>query len=129
MMSGPDPYGSGGYYDTVYADQYFYPNYQDDSPSWWDLAQQAISQGAQTAQIIGAGYPPGSTIVYAPQYPGGPIVPTVQAPPPSGQYPMPLPGPVVSTPAPGGGVQLSNTTLMLLVGGVLLFMLGGKRGR
>ena len=27
------------------------------------------------------------------------------------------------------GIQLSQTTLMLLVGGVLLFMLGGKRGR
>lgn len=128
MMSGPDPYGTGLYYDTVYSDQYLYPNYGDEGPSWWDLAQQAIREGAQTAQIIGAGYPPGSTVVYAPQYPGGPIVPTVQAPPPS-PYPMPMPGQTVPTSAPGGGVQLSNTTLMLLVGGALLFMLGGKRGR
>lgn len=115
-----DPYG-GGYYDTVYEGQDISPV----APSWWDLISQGIHEGAQTAQVIGAGYPPGSTIVYSPQYPGGQVVPA--------QYPpmqtMPgVPGTVPAA-APGAGVQLSNTTLMLLVGGVLLFMLGTKRGR
>jgi hypothetical protein len=120
-----DPWGSG-----IYADSYNYdsPYYPDDNPSWWDLAQQAIEEGARTAQIVASGYPPGSTVVYAPQYPGGPAVPTIQAPP-SGQYPMPMPMPGQAPAPSGGGVNFSNTTLMLLVGGVLLFMLGTKKGR
>lgn len=119
MMSGPDPYGSG-YYDTIYEGQDISPS----GPSWWDLAQQAIHEGAQTAQIVGSGYPPGSTVVYSPQYPGQ----TAQYPP----YQMSpvAPGtPFPQAPASGSGVNLSNTTLMLLVGGVLLFMLGTKKGR
>jgi len=123
MMRGPDPfaYGSGDY-DTIYEGQNYPPG--DSGPSIWDLISQGIHEGAQTAQVIGSGYPPGSTIVYSPQYPQGQIVQ-----PSPGAYPMPLPGPGLQTPTPGGGVNLSNTTLMLLVGGVLLFMLGSKRGR
>lgn len=124
-----DPFGGGIYPDADYAraGQNYPPPGYDDEPSWWDLIRQGISEAAQTAQIVAQGYPPGSTIVYSPQYPQGQVV---QAPPPGG-YPSPVgPGPF-SPPAtaPVGGVNLSNTTLMLLVGGVLLFMLGTKRGR
>jgi hypothetical protein len=124
MMSGPDPYSSddsGGYYSP---DQgIWYPDYYPDSgPSIYDLISQGISQGAQTAQIIGSGYPPGSNVTYAPQYGAQP------------QQPLPLPQlmpgaqPQPKPPA-GAGIQLSTTTLMLLVGGFLLFTLGGKRGK
>lgn len=124
-----DPYGGGYYYDTIYADENYPPPPGGGGPSILDVIAQGIHEGAQTAQVIGSGYPPGSTIVYSPQYPQGQIV----APPPApycgpggcgGAALVPVP-----TPAPGGGVNLSNTTLMLLVGGVLLFILGSKRGR
>ena len=110
-----DPYGDGTY-DTVYAGQDISPA---QGPSLADIISQAIHEGAQTAQVIGSGYPAGSTVVYAPSYPGASAHPVIQ------------PGPPFLQPqaAPGGGVNLSNTTLMLLVGGVLLFMLGSKRGR
>lgn len=123
-MSGPDPYGGSDLYaDSIAYGQYYSP--PEYEPSWWDIVRQGISEAATTAQVVSQGYPPGSTIVYSPQYPQGQIV---QAPPP-GAYPMPLPATGVPTPAPTGGVNFSNTTLMLLVGGVLLFMLGSKRGR
>jgi len=119
-----DPFGTGLHPDAYNAD---YSYYGDDIPTWQDLVMQAISQGATTAQIIGAGYPPGSTVIYSPQYPSGQVI---QAPPPTPlPYPLPPGAMPAPSPSPGGGVNLSNTTLMLLVGGVLLFMLGTKRGR
>lgn len=123
MMSGPDPM-------SPLADSYYMP--YDDQPyyglpysdPWYQFSiDELIRQGAQTAQVIGAGYPPGSNVVYAPQYPAGPASPQTVP-----QLPMP---PAVGQGSPGqtsGGVQLSTTTLMLLVGGFLLFTLG-KRGR
>lgn len=126
-----DPYGTG-----VFADYYGYDSSYD-QPSWWDLTRDAIREAAETAQIVAQGYPPGSTIVYAPQYPGGPSVPVVQPPQeqPHPYYPLPLPpmgpgpGPAPAPSQGGAGINLSNTTLMLLVGGFLLFSLGSKRGR
>ena len=121
-----DPYGGGYYSDVVYTGDN-YPPPPSEGGSIWDIISQGIHEGAQTAQVIGAGYPPGSTVVYSPQYPQGQVV----SPSPAPYYPLPVPpgGPILQTPAPGGGVNLSNTTLMLLVGGVLLFVLGSKRGR
>jgi hypothetical protein len=102
-----DPYG---YQDQI-ADQF----YQDDYRPWWyDLGIEAIRRGAETAQVIGSGYP---------QFPDYPL----PVPPSPVPLPVPIPG-VTPTPQPAGGIQLSTNTLMLLVGGVLLFMLG-KRGR
>ncbi len=105
------------YYNQSIADQY----YMDYEPSWRDLIAQGIDAASRAYQIGEAGYPPGSTIVYSPttQYPGQ----TTQQP-----YPSPLPpGMAPQTQPSGGGVQLSNTTLMLLVGGVLLFILGRRK--
>ena len=107
-----------------------YGNWYDDSssPPWYaDVLNNAIWAGSQAAQTAETGmYQPGSNVVYAPQIgiqqPGQPIPQT-----PIG---LPVPG---AAPHPAAqatsGIQLSQTTLMLLVGGVLLFMLGGKRGR
>jgi hypothetical protein len=120
MMSGPDIYPVADTYYMPYDDQPYYGLPYD---PWYGFSiDELIRQGAQTAQIIGAGYPPGSTNVYAPQYPAQQSSP----------YPMPLPTPTPATALgqaqSSGGVQLSTTTLMLLVGGFLLFTLG-KRGR
>jgi hypothetical protein len=88
--------------------------------------QQGIDR-AQQAYIYGElGYPPtppGSTNIYAPQYPQ-------QTPPMTVPqlYPSTPTTPAVA-PTQGAGIQLSTTTLMLIVGGVLLFMLGTKKGR
>lgn len=101
-----DPYG------YQIADQFYQGD--DYRPYWYDLGVEAIRRGAETAQIIGSGYP---------QYPNYPL-PT---PPPPLPLPTPAPG-VTPTPQSAGGIQLSQTTLMLIVGGFLLFTLG-KRGR
>ena len=93
-------------------------SYDDYDNPWIDLINRGIDR-AEQAYIYGElGYPPQP--VYAPVY-----APNYPAPSPQ-PIPMPAPG---ATPQPqGGSLQLSNTTLMLIVGGVLLFMLG-KRGR
>ncbi len=85
---------------------------QDYSQPWYvDTINRAIERAAQVATVQSAGYPP------YPQFP---------APSPA---PMPLPYPALPgvQQQPREGIQLSQTTLMLLVGGVLLFMLGGRR--
>lgn len=83
------------------------PSYE--TPYWIDTINRAIERAAQVATIEAGGYPP------YPQYPT----------PSPAPYPVPLPTPVGTVPQQG--IQLSQTTLMLLVGGVLLFMLGGRR--
>lgn len=85
-------------------------NYEE--PWYADSINRAIERAAQVATLEVAGYPP------YPSYP----TPSPQP------IPMPAPMPGVQPQPPGSGIQLSQTTLMLLVGGVLLFMLG-KRGR
>jgi|SRR5882672_2414842 len=123
MMSGPDPYSdSGGDYYSPDQGVWYPDYYPDQGPSIYDLISQGISQGAQTAQIVSSGYPPGSNVTYAPQY---------GAQPQPQQLPLPqlMPGAAQPKPPVGAGIQLSTTTLMLLVGGVLLFMLGSKKGR
>lgn len=84
------------------------PSYE--TPPWIDTINRAIERAAQVATLEVAGYPP---------YPSYPISQPYPLPPPPGVAPRP----------PGEGIHLSQTTLMLVVGGVLLFMLGGKRGR
>lgn len=87
------------------------PSYE--TPWYVDSINRAIERAAQVATVNAAGYPP---------------YPTFPSPSPA---PVPMPMPV---PSPGvqqqssGGIQLSQTTLMLIVGGFLLFTLG-KRGR
>ena len=81
------------------------PSYE--TPWYVDTINRAIERASQVATIDVGGYPP------YPQYPS----PTPQ--------PYPVPG---VTPHPSSGIQLSQGTLMLIVGGALLFMLG-RRGR
>jgi hypothetical protein len=86
------------------------PSYE--TPYWIDTINRAIERAAQVATLEVAGYPP------YPSYP---------APTPT-SMPVTLPAPVGVTPQqPREGIQLSQTTLMLMVGGVLLFMLGRRR--
>lgn len=116
FFAGPDPYGS---YEPAYnPNQGVWYDY-DDSFSWGDFAEQAINQAARTAQIIGAGYPPNANVTYSPTV-------NQQQPycGPQGCGAGPIP---VVTAQPPGGIQLSTTTLMLIVGGVLLFSLGKSR--
>jgi hypothetical protein len=88
------------------------PSYE--TPYWIDTINRGIERAAQVATVAVGGYP---------SYPNYPA----QAPQPV-PMPMPAPAPGVQPQQAGSGIQLSQTTLMLLVGGVLLFMLG-KRGR
>jgi hypothetical protein len=88
------------------------PSYE--TPWYVDSINRAIERAAQVATIEAGGYPP---------YPNYPL-PT---PPPVPQ-PAPMLAPGVQPQASGSGIQLSQTTLMLIVGGFLLFTLG-KRGR
>jgi hypothetical protein len=97
----------------------WYGDGYDSGPSWMDLIGQGIDRAAQAYAIGEAGYP-----AYPLPYPQ------------QQQQPMTVPQLYTSTPttpvvAPtqGAGIQLSTTTLMLIVGGVLLFMLGTKKGR
>lgn len=123
-MRGPDPYS----YDPIPIPYSYDPSsgvwYDEDSGiDWGGLFSQGIDRAAQTAQIIERGYPPGS-VVYAPSYPtvpGGPG--TAPAPAP---YPAPSALPAVQ---PSGGIQISPVMAMLIGGGILLFVLGTKRGR
>lgn len=86
-----------------------------EEPWYVDTINRAIERAAQVATVNAAGYPP------YPQYPA--------------QTAQPAPVPTVAqapgvTPQPQReGIQLSQGTLMLIVGGALLFMLGSKRGR
>jgi hypothetical protein len=85
------------------------PSYE--IPWWGDTINRAIERAAQVATVHSAGYPQIPTFPTAPQ-------------------PMPLPYPVQQQQQPSGaGIQLSTNTLMLLVGGFLLFTLGQRRGR
>jgi len=81
------------------------PSYE--TPPWLDTINRAIERASQVATIEVGGYPP------YPSYPS----------PSPGSYP-----PQGVAPHPQGGIQLSTNTLMLIVGGFLLFTLG-KRGR
>lgn len=87
------------------------PSYE--TPWYVDSINRAIERAAQVATVEVAGYPP---------------YPTFPTPSPAPQpMPMPVPSPGVQ-PQASSGIQLSQTTLMLIVGGFLLFTLG-KRGR
>ena len=88
------------------------PSYE--TPWWVDTINRGIERAAQVATLEVAGYPP------YPNYP----TPTPQPAP----VPMPVPQPGVTPQPQSQGIHLSQGTLMLVVGGVLLFMLG-KRGR
>lgn len=92
-------------------------NYEE--PWYADAINRAIERAAQVATLEVAGYPP---------YPPG-VTPQPSCGP-SGCAPSPgvTPTPGVQPQPTGQGINLSNTTLMLLVGGFLLFTLG-KRGR
>ncbi len=116
-----DPYG----YEVV-ADSYF----MGDDPWYAFSLDNLIRQGAQTAQVALGGYPPNTNVVYSPTYYPLPTPPTPQpSPVPLPGAPLPSPtAPPPEAPRPPGGIQLSTNTLMLLVGGFLLFSLG-KRGR
>lgn len=81
------------------------PSYE--TPWYVDTINRAIERAAQVATVDVGGYP----------YPNYPLPPPLQPYPPQGVAPQ-----------PSGGIQLSQTTLMLIVGGFLLFTLG-KRGR
>jgi hypothetical protein len=121
-----DPFGyeTGPYYSPDQGIWYGDEGY-DSQGNWYDLISQGINAAQQAYQIGEAGYPPyasGSTNIYAPQYPQQPQAPVTLPQ----LYPTTPTAPAV---APSGGIQLSTTTLMLLVGGVLLFMLGTKKGR
>jgi hypothetical protein len=98
-----------GPYSPEYYDR---PSYE--TPWWVDTINRGIERAAQVATLEVAGYPP------YPSYP----TPTPQPAP----VPMPVPMPGVQPQPQGQGIHLSQGTLMLVVGGVLLFMLG-KRGR
>lgn len=115
-----DPYGV----DPV-ADSYF----MGDDPWYAFSIDNLIRQGAQTAQVALGGYPPNTNVVYSPTYYPLPVPPDQsRVPLPGGHGPVPPPvTPAPEAPRPGG-IQLSTNTLMLLVGGFLLFTLG-KRGR
>lgn len=78
------------------------PSYE--TPWYVDTINRAIERASQVATVDVGGYPP---------------YPTFPAP-----SPVPLP---TTGGQPREGIQLSQTTLMLLVGGVLLFMLGRRR--
>jgi hypothetical protein len=91
-----------------------------EEPWYVDTINRAIERAAQVATLEVAGYPP---------YPPG-VTPQPLCGP-SGCAPgvTPQPGPSVQPQqSAGSGIQLSQTTLMLIVGGFLLFTLG-KRGR
>jgi len=114
-----------GPYSPEYYDRYGEPggySYPGDysGPSIADIISQGIHEGAQTAQVIGSGYPPGSNVsIQYPQQPSPQVFPQL--------YPQ-QPGVAPSPQPSGAGIQLSTTTLMLIVGGFLLFSLGkGKR--
>jgi hypothetical protein len=115
MMSGPDIYG----YDPVYHS----PDegiWYGDTPNWWDLASQGIDQAAQTAQIIGAGYPPGSnvSIQYPQQQPALAVMPQL--------YPQTTP---TVTAQPKTGVLNLSTNELLILGLIGFAFIFGKRGR
>lgn len=81
-----------------------------EQPWYVDTINRAIERAAQVATVQVAGYPP------MPTFPAAPTV-------------APMPYPVQQqTQQSGAGIQLSTNTLMLIVGGFLLFSLG-KRGR
>lgn len=103
-------------YVGPYSPEYYELPYRDDDyqPWWYDWGIEAIRRGAETAQIIGSGWPT------------PPSIPIPQPQP--GPQPTPQPGVTPQQQPPGQGIQLSTTTLMLIVGGFLLFTLG-KRGR
>lgn len=84
-----------------------------ETPIWIDTINRGIERAAQVATIAVGGYPP---------------YPTFPSPAPSPQ-PAPYPLPLPSGQPSGAGIQLSTNTLMLLVGGFLLFTLGQRRGR
>lgn len=87
------------------------PNNDQSQPWYVNTINKAID-AAGSAYIIGErGYPQQQPMIYPQQYPQGYVVPGT------------------TTQSPLSGVQLSNTTLMLLVGGALLFLLGTKKGR
>lgn len=88
------------------------PSYE--TPWYVDSINRAIERAAQVATIEVGGYPP---------YPSYPLPTPAPIP-----QPVPMPAPGVQPQASGSGIQLSQTTLMLIVGGFLLFTLG-KRGR
>lgn len=84
-------------------------NYEE--PWYVDSINRAIERAAQVATLEVAGYPP---------------YPTFPTPSPR-PMPVPAPAPGVQPAQPSGGVQLSNMTLMLLVGGALLFFAGKQK--
>jgi len=125
MMYGPDPFGINepeyyplpyGGYDPANTPP---PGYGDD-PSWLDLISQGIYAAQDVARVAVGGHPPGGVYapVYAPQYPSQQDVR------------VPALSPETQTQARSGlGFQISTPVLMLGVGGLLLFMLGQRRGR
>lgn len=133
MLGGPDPFGinqnepqnypmyGGGYSDPAYGP---YPGAigYDDSPSWLDLISQGIGAAQDVARIAVGGYPPQDIYapIYAPQYPAQPAQPLTPAQQAAAQ---------TQRQSTGVGFQVSTPVLILGVGGLLLFLLGQKRGR
>lgn len=132
MLGGPDPFGINQnepqnypMYGNVYSDPAYgpYPGAigYDDSPSWLDLISQGIGAAQDVARIAVGGYPPQDIYapVYAPQYPAQPAA----------QYTPALAQQQAAQARSGVGFQVSTPVLILGVGGLLLFLLGQKRGR
>jgi hypothetical protein len=118
-----DPYG-GSYYDS-----YFRHDPPDDVPWYVDPLNRGLDvlgAWASDSPYVSPDNPryrPSQTTVYAPQYPQQ----QQQQPSPSLQ-PYPPPG-TQPPPKREGDITISSNMAMLLVGGVLLFMLGAKRGK
>lgn len=106
-------------YVGPYSPEYYDPvsYYPDNSyrPWWYDIGVEAIRRGAETAQVIGSGWP---------SHP--PPVPQIQPQPLPAPYPLPGVQPQARD---GAGIQLSTNTL--LIGGLILFafIFGSRKGR
>ena len=133
MLGGPDPFGINQsepqnypMYGGMYSDPAFgpYPGViaYDDSPNWLDLISQGIGAAQDVARIAVGGYPPRDIYapIYAPQYPAQPSQPMTPAQIAAAQ---------AQAKQTGVGFQVSTPVLILGVGGLLLFLLGQKRGR
>lgn len=112
-----------------YYGNYFRPSYggYDDRPSaigFDNPWQTIISQGIEAARDVARGAT--SDWPYT-----SPDDPHARRPIDVDVYPAPLPAPLPpgTTPRQPGGITLSTNTLMLLVGGFLLFTLGQRKGR
>jgi len=98
--------------DEMYYTQGGYPTISYGEAPWWSAS---INRGIDTI---------GSIFSHSPYI--SPDDPRYRQQQSRTAYPQPQPSPQPD-PSRNSGIQLSTQTLMLLVGGVLLFMLGSRR--